>query len=118
MKDPPRRHRLRIGVGGNLGRIPEDADPFAHPAGAGGELPRSFSALSYRDLTSVFSVVELVPPAPALEPEPPAPAPAPGLMSKLKSKVGKCLGELPRSFSALSYRDLTFVFSKVVGFNH
>ena len=55
-------------------------------------------------------------PDPHTEPEPhTGPGPGPGLMSKLKSKVVKCLGEFPRSFSALSaYRDLTFVFSRVV----
>ena len=90
-------------IGGNLGAISEED----HSHEEGGELPRSFSAISYRDPTFVFSVIE---PAP--------PAPAPGLMSKLKSKVGKCLGELPRSFSVLSYRNLTFVFSRVVWAPH
>ena len=112
-----------------------NAIPAVIPGGAPvepRELPRSFSALSYRDLTFVFSVVvrgttvpgvvDITPEGPALlpySPQTPAlapgPGPGPGLMSKLKSKVVKCFGEFPRSFSALSaYRDLTFVFSRVV----
>ena len=77
-------------------------------------MPRSFSTLSYRNLTFVFSVAD--PPDHRvsflnLSPKgTPTPTPTP----KWKS-ILNCFGELPRSFSALSYRDLTFVFSLAGG---
>ena len=56
--------------------------------------------------TPQSSINRPLPPVPVPGPPRPLPSPPP--------KAGPSKGELPQSFSALSYRDLTFVFSVVV----